>query len=314
MSEDQSDRVSLTVVLALGANALVAIAKSVVAVITGSAAMVAEAAHSWADTGNEIFLLVAVRRAARAADRAHPLGYGRAAYVWSMIAAFGLFTVGAAVSVIHGVQSLGAAEEDVNHLIAYVVLGIAFVLEGTSFLQARRQARAMAAKARMSSWEYIGSTSNPTLRAVYFEDASALIGLVVAATALALHQLTGQPVWDAVGSIMVGLLLAVVAVVLLQRNMAFLVGQVADVRVRERVLALLHSRPEVETVSYLHLEYVGPERLLVIGAVDITGDEPEHEVARRLQQLENALEEHPEVQRAVLSLAAPGGEPIEAAD
>lgn len=314
MSEDQSDRVSLTVVLALGANALVAIAKSVVAVITGSAAMVAEAAHSWADTGNEIFLLVAERRAARAADRAHPLGYGRAAYVWSMIAAFGLFTVGAAVSVIHGVQSLGAAEEDVNHLIAYVVLAIAFVLEGTSFLQARRQARAMAAKARMSSWEYIGSTSNPTLRAVYFEDASALIGLVVAATALALHQLTGQPVWDAVGSIMVGLLLAVVAVVLLQRNMAFLVGQVADVRVRERVLALLHSRPEVETVSYLHLEYVGPERLLVIGAVDITGDEPEHEVARRLQQLENALEEHPEVQRAVLSLAAPGGEPIEAAD
>lgn len=314
MSEDLSDRVSLTVVLALGANALVAIAKSVVAVITGSAAMVAEAAHSWADTGNEIFLLVAERRAARAADRAHPLGYGRAAYVWSMIAAFGLFTVGAAVSVIHGVQSLGAAEEDVNHLIAYVVLAIAFVLEGTSFLQARRQARAMAAKARMSSWEYIGSTSNPTLRAVYFEDASALIGLVVAATALALHQLTGQPVWDAVGSIMVGLLLAVVAVVLLQRNMAFLVGQVADVRVRERVLALLHSRPEVETVSYLHLEYVGPERLLVIGAVDITGDEPEHEVARRLQQLENALEEHPEVQRAVLSLAAPGGEPIEAAD
>lgn len=173
MSEDQSDRVSLTVVLALGANALVAIAKSVVAVITGSAAMVAEAAHSWADTGNEIFLLVAERRAARAADRAHPLGYGRAAYVWSMIAAFGLFTVGAAVSVIHGVQSLGAAEEDVNHLIAYVVLAIAFVLEGTSFLQARRQARAMAAKARMSSWEYIGSTSNPTLRAVYFEDASA---------------------------------------------------------------------------------------------------------------------------------------------
>lgn len=137
---------------------------------------------------------------------------------------------------------------------------------------------------------------------------------MVAATALALHQLTGQPVWDAVGSIVVGLLLAVVAVVLLQRNMAFLVGQVADVRVRERVLALLHSRPEVETVSYLHLEYVGPERLLVIGAVDITGDEPEHEVARRLQQLENALEEHPEVQRAVLSLAAPGGEPIEAAD
>ncbi|MDR7251288.1 cation diffusion facilitator family transporter [Nocardioides sp. BE266] len=299
----------LTVVIALAANTILAILKSVVAAVTGSASMVAEAAHSWADAGNEVFLVIAERRAEKPADAEHPLGYGREAYVWSMIAAFGLFAVGAAVSVIHGVQSLGAEEEEANYLWAYVVLGAAFVLEGISFAQARREVRRGARDADVSRATFLDTTSNPTLRAVFFEDAAALVGIVIAVSGLALHQATGQPVWDAIGSILVGLLLGFVAVYLLRRNMAFLVGQVADPRAYDTVLGWLQGRPEVQTVNTLHLEYVGPDKLFLVGSVDLVGDDPESEAAEELQRLEDHLEERPEIARAVLSLAAPGRPP-----
>jgi cation diffusion facilitator family transporter len=132
---------SLTVLIAFAANVLVAVAKTVAALITGSASMAAEAAHSWADTGNQVFLLIAERKAARKRDEAHPMGYGREAYVWSMIAAFGLFTAGAVVSVMHGIQQLLTPEPAGDFAIAYVVLAVAFVLEGVSFIQAFRQTR-----------------------------------------------------------------------------------------------------------------------------------------------------------------------------
>ncbi len=215
----------VTVLVAFGANLLIAIAKSVAAVVTSSASMLAEAAHSWADAGNEIFLLVADRRSERGRDVRHPMGYGREAYVWSMFAAFGLFTAGAVVSIWHGVSELLDPEEATNYLVAYVVLGIAFVLEGVSFAQATRQARKAARGARPRVLGYILNTSNPTLRAVFAEDAAALIGIVIAATGIALHQITGSPVPDAIGSLLIGVLLAVVAVFLIDRNRRFLVGE-----------------------------------------------------------------------------------------
>ena len=124
-----------TVLVAFGANVLVAVAKSAAAVVTGSASLVAEAAHSWADTGNEIFLLIAGRRARRPPDQAHPFGHGREAYVWSLFAALGLFVAGAAVSVTHGIQELIHPEPAERFLVGYVVLAVSFVLEGISFLQ-----------------------------------------------------------------------------------------------------------------------------------------------------------------------------------
>jgi cation diffusion facilitator family transporter len=299
----------LTVVIALAANTILAILKSIVAVVTGSASMVAEAAHSWADAGNEVFLVIAERRAEKPADRTHPLGFGREAYVWSMIAAFGLFGVGAAVSVLHGIQSLTAGEAEADYTWAYAVLGAAFVLESISFLQARREVRRGARNAQVSRLTFLDKTSNPTLRAVFFEDAAALVGSGSAVTGLALHQATGQPVWDAVGSILVGLLLGWVAIYLLRRNMAFLVGQIADPGAYDTVLGWLRERPEVETVSTLHLEYVGPGRIFVVGSVDLVGDDPESAAAAELQRLEDHLEEREEVARAVLSLAAPGRPP-----
>jgi cation diffusion facilitator family transporter len=295
----------LTVAVALTANAALAVAKSVAAVVTGSAAMVAEAAHSWSDTGNEVFLLVAERAGRRPRDDEHPRGYGRSTYIWSLVAAFGLFAAGAVVSVWHGVTSLLGAGDEAGFTANYVVLGIAFVLEGTSFVQAGLQVRGAARRWRTPPWRYVSVTSNPTLRAVFFEDLSALVGLVLAAVGIGLHQATGHHEYDAAASIAIGLLLAVVAVFLMRRNMEYLLGEGQGPAVSDRVLVRLLEHPEIERVTYVHVEFVGPQRLFVVAAVDLTGDDPEQHLAVRLRRVEEDIERDDLVEDAVLTLAPP---------
>ncbi|MEU4390203.1 cation diffusion facilitator family transporter [Kribbella sp. NPDC023855] len=294
-----------TVLVAFGANVVIAVAKSVAAVMTASASMLAEAAHSWADAGNEIFLLIANRRAHKKPDDLHPLGHGREAYVWSLFAALGLFVAGAAVSITHGIQELISPAPAENFVIGYVVLGVAFVLEGISFLQSARQARAEATSLERDLIEHVLATSDPTLRAVFVEDAAALTGLVIAAAGLFAHQLTGSSIPDAIGSILVGLVLAWVALLLINRNRRFLVGEEADPRVRKAALEALLNAPEVARVTYLRLEIVGPRMISVIGDVDLTGDDTEAHVAVRLRALEARISASPAVAGAVLSLSAP---------
>jgi cation diffusion facilitator family transporter len=273
--------------------------------VTGSASILAEAAHSWADSGNEIFLLVANRRSRRPSDPAHPFGYGREAYVWSLLAALGLFVAGAAVSVTHGVQELLHPEPATDFLVGYVVLAVSFLLEGISFLRSVRQARPAAELFERDLIEQVMATSDPTLRAVFAEDAAALLGLVIAAVGLGAHELTGSSVPDAVGSILVGLLLAAVASYLIERNRAFLLGEEADPRIRSAVIRALLQESEVARVTYLRLEFVGPRTVSVIGDVDLTGDDSESHVAVRLRALEAKIAASPVVAGAVLSLSAP---------
>ncbi|MFY0405671.1 cation diffusion facilitator family transporter [Solicola sp. PLA-1-18] len=300
---------NVTVVVAFGANLLIALAKSAAALLTGSASMVAEAAHSWADTGNEIFLFVADKRSQRRPDRSHPHGYGREAYVWSMFAAVGLFVAGAAVSIVHGIQQLSAEEAAENYTIAYVVLGISFVLEGTSFLQSYRQLRGEAADTHTELLERALQTSDPTLRAVFAEDSAALIGIVIALAGIGLHQATGDPVFDAVGSILVGLLLGVVAFVLIDRNRRFLVGEGVTDAIEQTVVDALEEMDEVASVGYLHMEIVGPHRVYLVASVDLVGDESESSVADRLRALEERLEQRDAVVEAVLTVSRPGHPP-----
>ncbi|MEV7637626.1 cation transporter [Pseudarthrobacter enclensis] len=302
---ENSGSTLLTVSIAFAANALVAAAKSVAAFLTGSASMTAEAAHSWADTGNQVFLFLAERRSRRPRDRSHPMGYGREAYVWSMFAAFGLFTAGAVVSIMHGIQEIIAPEPASDFVVAYIVLAVAFVLEGISFTQAFRQTRRAARQLERRTLEQVLISSDPTLRAVFAEDAAALAGLVVAFAGVLLHQLTGSPLPDAVGSIVVGVLLAVVAVVLIDRNRRFLVGQGVTPDIRESVGRRVLEHRDIARLTYLHLEYVGPRKLYLVAAVDLQGDHPEHEVAVALRRIERELEDHETVEEAVLTLATP---------
>lgn len=296
---------TLTVVVAFGANLLIAVAKTAAAVITASASMLAEAAHSWADTGNEIFLIIAQRRAAKPADEEHPFGFGREVYVWSLFAAIGLFAVGAGVSITHGISELVHPEPASDFVVAYVVLAVSFVLEGISFLQASRQAKRAAATQERDLLEHVLETSDPTVRAVFFEDAAALVGILIATLGIGLHQLTGSPVPDAVGSILVGVLLAVVAVVLIDRNRRFLVGQVADPRANAAAVRALLALPEVERVTELRLEFVGARQVYLTGAVDLTGNPAEDVASHVLASLERKLARTPAVVGATLSLSEP---------
>lgn len=295
-----------TVLIAFGANLLIAVAKSIVAVLSGSASMVAEAAHSWSDTGNEVLLLVAERRGSRESDEVHPLGYGKEAYVWSMFAAMGLFTAGAVFSVMHGISQLASPEPGGDYVMAYIVLAVSAVLEGISFLQAYRQAHARAKSRGIGTIEGVLQTSNPTLRAVFAEDSAALIGLVLAALGILLHQLTGSAVYDAIGSICIGVLLAVVAVILLDRNRRFLVGQETSAAIEQAIIDRMLEHHDVARVTYIHLEYVGPERLFLVAAIDIVGNEAENRVAEALRRIETDLERDAHIAEVVLTLSMPG--------
>jgi divalent metal cation (Fe/Co/Zn/Cd) transporter len=218
-----------------------------------------------------------------------------------------LFVVGAAVSIWRGVTELmdhGAAGAD-DYRLAYLVLAVAFILEGASLTQAVRQLRREANRFDADLLEYALQTSDPTVRAVFAEDSAALIGIVIAFLGILLHQITGEVLWDAIGSILVGVLLGVVAVLLIDRNRVFLTGEPGSPRIREALVACLAGYPEVAAVRFLRPEFIGPKRLFVIASVDLVGDSVESSVAKTLRMLENRLEEEPYVAEAVLTVSEP---------
>jgi cation diffusion facilitator family transporter len=297
---------TVTVAVAFAANLVVAVAKTFAAVLSGSASMSAEAAHSWADTGNEVFLIIANRRSVRAPDQRKPLGYGREAYVWSLLAAVGLFVVGASVSIWRGVtELLHGSEGGEDYRLAYLVLAIAFVLEGTSLIQATRQLQREASKFDSDVLRFAMRTSDPTVRAVFAEDFAALVGIAIAFAGILLHQLTGESIYDAVGSVLVGVLLGVVAVILIDRNLQFLTGESGLPGIKEGVSAQLLGYPEVNEVRFLRTEFIGPRQLFVVASVDLVGDAVESSIAKTLRELEHRLEGEQYVAEAVLTVSEP---------
>ena len=292
-----------TVLIALAANTLIAIAKSVVAVITGSASMVAEAAHSWADAGNEIFLLDRRAPGGPAARRDAPLRVR--ARGLRLVDVRGLRPLRRRRRRVGVARRLGARARGAGDVVhwAYAVLAIAFVLESVSFVQATRQTRAEARSRGLRPLKFIANTSDPTLRAVFAEDAAALVGLLIAGTGIFLHQVTGNAIWDAIGSILVGLLLGVVAIFLIGRNRDYLVGQAVRPELWRQAFDDLSGSEEVERVTFLHLEFVGPGRVFLVAAVDLTGDDTEAKVATRLAALGHRIEEHELVELAMITLS-----------
>ena len=236
--DDQPESVG-TVLVALAANAGIAVAKGVAAAVSGSAAMAAETAHSVADTANEVILLVALRRSDRPPDRDHPFGYGPERFFWSFVAAVSIFVSGAVFAAIEGIDALlGPAEEAAGLVISSVVLALAFVLEGISWVRATRQVRHDAREHDQSVRELLRSTDDPTVKTVFYEDSAALVGVVLAFAGIWLHHLTGSSVPDAIASLLIAALLAVVAFLLARTNKNLLVGSQADPRLIRAVGAL----------------------------------------------------------------------------
>jgi cation diffusion facilitator family transporter len=256
-----------TVVVAVAANLLVAVAKGIAAALTGSAALLAETTHSLADTCNEVLLYIGVRHGRRPADDHHPLGHGQARYYWSLLAAVGIFVVGGLFAIYDGVQTLRHPEPVVNVPVGVAVLLVSAALEGLSWRTARRQLRAEAAARNVDLGEYLAISSDPTPTAVFLEDSAALVGLALALSALVLHVVTGSALWDGAASLLIGLLLLVVALVLMRRNGALLIDESAPADVRERLRQAVVQEPWVAEVAELTAIYIGPRQLLVLAHV-----------------------------------------------
>ncbi|APU17949.1 MULTISPECIES: cation diffusion facilitator family transporter [Actinoalloteichus] len=259
----------VTVVIALLVNAGIAVLKAFAGLVTGSAALFAEAAHSVADTITEILLLTALRRSRRPADRRHPFGYGKERYFWSLMAAVSIFASGSVLAIAEGIRALtGDGREQTSPEVAYVVLGLAFVLESVSWLRAVRQIRSEAEEERTPFFHYLRSVDDPTAKTVLLEDSAALIGLMLAFLGVGLHQLTGSAVWDASASLAIGVLLAVVAYVLGRSNLDLLIGQQASRKLIDRIRARLREVPEIDVVVDLLTMSTGADRVLLCVRLD----------------------------------------------
>ena len=285
---DQGDSV-LTVFVAGLANLGIAVAKGVGAAISGSSAMLSEATHSLADTVTEVLLYVAIRRGGKPADARHPLGYGREAYLWALLAALGTFVAGAVVSIYEGVERILHGGEHGDPRVAYIVLAVAFVLEGTSLVRALRQVRGSARRFRVRTRTFLQETSDTAVKAVTLEDSAALVGLVLAAAGLALTQATGSAVWDGVSSVLIGVLLVVVAWSLVASNTSLLVGRSAPLGLDAALRAELESIDGVLSVPVFVTTVLGPRRLLVAAKVEFRDEFTTTDLERVADEAERRL-------------------------
>ncbi|GAB2905523.1 cation diffusion facilitator family transporter [Nonomuraea fastidiosa] len=290
-----------TVLVAGAANLAIALAKLIAGLIGGSAAMLSEAAHSAADTVTELLLLVAVRRSGKPADRRHPFGHGKAGFVWALMAAVATLVGGAGFSITHGLHEVGHGEELADLTPSYVVLAVAFVLEGTSLLKGLAQLRREAARYGIPPRRLVRVTSDTALKAVLFEDGAALIGLLVAAGGLLGSQLTGSALWDGVASVVIGLLLLVVAVTLIRTNLSLLIGQAAPESVQNGIRAVLLDQPEVAGVVELLTMVIGPGAVLVAAKIDFQDEATARGVEKAADEVERRLrEQFPQVRQVFL--------------
>ena len=258
-----------TVVVALITNFATALAKLVAAVFSHSSAMWAAAFHAFADSGNEVLLLIAQRRGGRPADEQHPLGHGRAAYFWALIASMAVFALGALLSVHQGIEGLLHEEPLLSFRIAYLILLISSVLDGASLIQAHGQLRREARALERTFREQLNLGSDPVVRAVFAEDAAALFGNLIAFVGIALHQTTGSAVPDGIAAILVGLLLGFVAFQLAKRNGDSLIGGQAAGALRRKIGMMIAAQPGIVAVSELVVTFIGPRQAWVVARVAI---------------------------------------------
>jgi cation diffusion facilitator family transporter len=258
-----------TVLLAGAANLGIAVAKIAAGLATGSAAMLAEGAHSVADTMNQVFLLTALSRSRRPPDAAHPFGYGKERYFWSLLAALGILVLGAGFSFLQGVHAFVSPEPVKDLPIAYGVLAVALVFEGTSWIRAVVQLRREAADRRVGTIEHAVETPDPAAKTVAFEDTAALIGIVIAAAGVTLDALTGAGQWDGVASVLIGALLIVVAYALGKQSMAMLIGEAVSRDELDEIREVIAGSAGVDEVVELLTMRLGPDEVLVAARVDV---------------------------------------------
>ncbi|CPY74630.1 Putative cation transporter [Mycobacteroides abscessus] len=256
------------IIAALAANAGIAVAKFIGFAITGSSSMLAESVHSIADTSNQGLLLYGQRAASKEADRLHPFGYGRSRFFYSFVVALVLFTLGSVFALYEGYHKIHAPEHLQSPIVAIVILGVAIALEGYSFRTAFVESKPL--KGGASWWQFIRNSRNPELPVVLLEDTGALLGLAFALFGVGMTIVTGDPVWDGIGTVAIGVLLGIIAIVLMVEMKSLLIGEGATATQEQAILDALAGTDDVERVIHCRTQYLGPEELLVAAKIAIT--------------------------------------------
>jgi cation diffusion facilitator family transporter len=277
------------IIAALIANLSIAVAKFIAFVFSGSSAMLAESVHSLADTGNQGLLLLGGRKSRKKADAAHPFGYGRERFVYAFVVSIILFSIGGVFSIYEGIEKLQHPHPLENVWIPIAVLLFAIVAESFSFRTAIKEANHVRGK---QGWvEFIRRSKSPELPVVLLEDFAALIGLILALGGVGLTILTGDPIFDALGTLAIGVLLVLVAIVLGIETKSLLVGEGASPADSAKIRDAINAHPEVEALIHFKTLYLGPEELLVGAKVAFAKTKKLADVAASINALEASIRE-----------------------
>ncbi|MEA2602463.1 MAG: hypothetical protein QOF89_3455 [Acidobacteriota bacterium] len=281
---------------ALGANLLIAVTKFIAAGFTGSSAMLSEGIHSVVDTGNEVLLLLGLKKSRKPADAGHPFGHGKELYFWSLIVAVALFGVGGGMSVYEGITHLQHPHALESLAWSYGVLGAAFVFETVSWIIA---VRGILPEIREEGlWKAVQTSKDPSIVTVLFEDSAALAGLIVAFLGVFMGQWLGTPYADGIASIVIGVILAGVALFLVYQSKRLLLGESADPKVVEDIRALARAIPAVVDVHHPLTMHFGPDEVLLNLEIDFRPDVTAAEITAAIERLEHDVRErHPEIGR-----------------
>jgi len=279
-------------------NALIATTKMIASAITGSSAMLSEAVHSIVDTGNQALLLWGIRRSSRPADERHPFGYGMELYFWTFVVAILIFAIGAGVSLYEGISKLNQPKEVKYIYINYIVLGFAMIFEGFAWTIAFREFRKR--KGKLGYLKAVQVSKDPTVFTVLFEDSAAMLGLIAAFVGLLLTQWSGDPVYDALASIVIGLILSLTAMLLAYESKGLLIGEAASREVISSIQEIVKRRPEVLSINEILTMHMGPEDVLLNISLDFHDYDYINAsvVERIITQLEIEIKQkHPEMAR-----------------
>ncbi|GAA1593049.1 cation diffusion facilitator family transporter [Actinomadura kijaniata] len=280
------------ILAALVANLGIATAKFVAFGFTGSSSMLAEGIHSVADSGNQALLLVGRKRSERRRTRKHPFGYGRERYFYAFVVAVVLFTVGAVFSLYEGYHKIHEATTHPHAKMdspgwAFGVLIVAIILETFSFRTAIKESNLV--RGDKSWWQFIRRAKAPELPVVLLEDLGALVGLILALAGVTMAVVTGDLVWDGIGTVCIGVLLAAIAIILAIETKSLLIGEGADPEQEERIIAALESVEQVERVMHIRTQYVGPEEMLIAAKIAVRHDHTAADVARGIDAAEGRI-------------------------
>ncbi len=296
-----SSKRPITVYGAIVSNAIIAVAKFVAAMITGSSAMLAEGIHSVVDTGNEMLLLLGIHQSARPSDELHPFGHGKELYFWSLIVAIVLFGIGGGMSVYEGITHIIHPTEIIDPTWNYAVLGIAFIAEGASWTIALREF--LQQKRQKNLWHAFHASKDPSVFIVLSEDSAALAGVLVAFLGVFLGHWLQNPYPDAMASIIIGLILGAVAFLLAYESKGLLVGESADPEVVQRIHEIAQDDPGVKRVQRLLTMHFGPDQVLLNMDLEFSADISVSDLPRVIKRVEeNIRREFPEIQRIFIEV------------